>query len=86
VRFLDEVEAWAGWEEGYGVQWGFDGHGGWIEGVTDARLLDISKKILGLLDQCGELLIGVEVGRQLSTADVHWLGEDDLLDVIELYT
>lgn len=85
VRFVDEVDTWKGWEEGYGVQWRFDGHGGWVEGVIDARLLDISKKLLCLLDQCGELLIGVEQ-EQICPADVYRMEEDDILDVIELYT
>jgi len=94
LRFVDEVDTWEGWDEGYGVQWGFDGHGGWIEGVTDARLLDISKKILWLLDQCGELLVGIDVDtpgasivrEQFCKANVHQVEEDDILDVIELYT
>jgi len=96
VRFQDEADEWLGWEQGYGVQWGFDGHGRHKEGGPDTRLLALSRQVLLLLEQCDKLLIGVTMDtsflsareqesqeEQYCMADVT--RENDVLDIIELY-
>lgn len=69
MRFADEVDEGTGWDQGYGVRWGFDGHGGWLELEDCTHLFDMSKKVLCLLHECDELLASVSMEAP-GTADV----------------
>jgi len=70
VRFEDEVDLCRGWDHGYGVQWGFDGYGEQVKTNDGTYLLDMSRKVLELLDQCKEIVCEVDLKTSRNAASI----------------
>jgi len=60
--FSRQAENWAGWDRGYGMQWGFDGYGDEDEETCENvdMLVVLQQKTARLLLECQCALVGIE--------------------------